>query len=227
MEKKKEIPSWEELREMFALSKKESDERWIKKEKEEAKRREEEAKREAKRREEEAVRAARIDALLEKTLKGISELEVKTDDINGEVKGIGESNGKFSETYFYNSLLNSMKFGGKNFDEMDKGLKRAKKLPDGSRLKGEYDVIMYNGDTIALIEVKYKVQKEHIEKLRTKQLSIFKEFFPQYKNHNFYLGIAGLSFEDGTQDLAKDYGIGILRPKGESVEILDKKLKVY
>ena len=164
---------------------------------------------------------------LEETLKGISELRKETKDISEEVKGIGESNGKFSETYFYNTLLNSMKFGGKNFDEIDKGLKRAKKMPDGKKLKGEYDVIMYNGDTIALIEVKYKVQKEHIEKLRTKQLSIFKEFFPQYKDYNFYLGIAGLSFEEGTQDLAKDYGIGILRPKGESVEILDKKLKVY
>jgi hypothetical protein len=160
-------------------------------------------------------------------IKRKEKTDEKAEHNKTKIEGIGESNGKFSESYFYNTLLNSMKFGGKNFDEIDKGLKRAKKMPDGKKLKGEYDVVMYNGDTIALIEVKYKVQEEHIEKLRTKQLSVFKQFFPQYKDYNFYLGIAGLAFEEGTEDMAKYYGIGILRPKGESVEILDKKLKVY
>jgi hypothetical protein len=167
------------------------------------------------------------DRRMKETDRQMKETDKRIFGINEKVEGIGESNGRFSESYFYNSLYNSMAFGGKNFDAIEKGLKRAQKQPDGKKIKGEYDVVMYNGDTIALIEVKYKVQKEHFEKLRTKQLSVFKELFPQYKDYSFYLGIAGLSFEDGTEKTAEEYGIGILRPKGESVEILDKKLKVY
>jgi len=156
-----------------------------------------------------------------------AELKKQISDTRRDVDGIGESNGKFSETYFYNTLLNSMRFGGKDFDEIEKGMKRAKKLPDGKKLTGEYDVVMYNGNTIALIEVKYKVRKNHIENLKTKQVSVFKELFPQYAKFDFYLGIAGLSFEDDTEKEALEQGIGILRPKGESVEIIDDNLKAY
>jgi len=157
----------------------------------------------------------------------MEKLEKQALDTGILVTGIGESNGRFSETYFYNTLLNSMRFGGKDFDEIDKGLKRSRKLPGGGNLKGEYDVIMYNGNTIALIEVKYRVRKDHIEDLTTKQVNVFKELFPQYAKFDFYLGIAGLSFEDGTESDALKRGIGILKPKGESVEIIDDNLKVY
>ncbi|MCL1945863.1 MAG: hypothetical protein FWF51_01740 [Chitinivibrionia bacterium] len=148
-------------------------------------------------------------------------------ELHKELGGIGDSNGKFCESYFYSTLFNSMHFGGKDFDNIDKGLKRSKKLPDGKKLTGEYDVVMYNGNTIALIEVKYKVKKNHIENLKTNQVKMFKELFPQYANFDFYLGIAGLSFEDNTEKEALEQGIGILRPKGENVEIIDDNLKVY
>jgi hypothetical protein len=41
------------------------------------------------------------------------------------------------------------------------------------------------------------------------------------------LGIAGLSFEDGAEAEALSKGVGILRPKGESVEVLDQNLKAF
>jgi hypothetical protein len=181
--------------------------------------------RESQRKTDEQMR--KTDKQIEKMLKGISELEVKTYDINDRVEGIGESNGKFSESYFYNTLYNSMRFGGKKFDLIDKGLKRAQKMPGGQKIQGEYDVIMYNGDTVALIEVKYKVQKDHLEELTTRQIEAFRKLFPQYANYEIYLGIAGMSFESGVEKEALKKGIGILRPKGESVEILDENLKVY
>ncbi|MCL1947229.1 MAG: hypothetical protein FWF51_08805 [Chitinivibrionia bacterium] len=177
--------------------------------------------------EENAKGFARLEKMQEENAKGFAELRKQAADTRRDVDGIGESNGKFCETYFYNTLFSSMHFGGKDFDEIDKGLKRSKKLQNGKKITGEYDVVMYNGDTIALIEVKYKVRKSHIENLKTKQVSVFKELFPQYDKFNFYLGIAGLSFEDNAEKEALEQGIGILRPKGESVEIIDDNLKVY
>jgi hypothetical protein len=162
-----------------------------------------------------------------KTDEQMKKTDEKLDKLIEQVTGIGDGNGKFSETYFYNSLFNSMSFGGKEFDEIEKGMKRAKKMPDGKKLKGEYDVIMYNGDTVALIEIKYKVRKDDIETLADKQVNVFRQLFPQYAKHKFYLGIAGMSFEGSTESDALKRGIGIMRPKGENIEILDDNLKVY
>ena len=148
-------------------------------------------------------------------------------ELRKELGGIGENNGRFSEYYFYNSLLDSMRFGGIDFDEIEKGVKRAQKMPNGEKLKTEFDVVMYNCDTIALIEVKYRVRKEHIKNLRENQVNNFKRIYPFYANYKFYLGIAGLSFEDEVEDEALKNGIGILKQKGEIVEIFDEGLKVY
>ncbi|MDR0303317.1 MAG: hypothetical protein LBH98_00880, partial [Chitinispirillales bacterium] len=141
----------------------------------------------------------------EENAKGFAELRKFLDEVgeridktNEIVNGTSESNGKFSEAYFYNSLFNSMRFGGKDFDEIEKGMKRTKKLPNGEKLKGEYDVVMYNGDTVALIEIKYKVRKKDLETLAGTQINVFRQLFPQYVKHKFYLGIAGMSFEDNT-----------------------------
>ena len=163
----------------------------------------------------------------EENAKGWAKLQEALNKTNEMVNGTSDSNGKFSETYFYNSLFNSMRFGGKDFDEIEKGMKRAKKLPDGEKLKGEYDVVMYNGDTVALIEIKYKVRRKDIETLSGVQVNVFRQLFPQYADYKFYLGIAGMSFEGNTEKEALEKGIGILRPRGENVEILDSNLKAY
>ncbi|MDR0303436.1 MAG: hypothetical protein LBH98_01515, partial [Chitinispirillales bacterium] len=66
-----------------------------------------------------------------------------------------------------------------------------------------------------------------LETLAGTQINVFRQLFPQYVKHKFYLGIAGMSFEDNTEEEALRQGIGVLRPSGENVEILDKELKVF
>ncbi|MCL2062826.1 MAG: hypothetical protein FWG98_00440 [Candidatus Cloacimonetes bacterium] len=163
---------------------------------------------------------ASMTAQVEKTSKGITELRAET-------SGISESNGMLSEAYFYSSLLNSMSFGGVDFDQIDKSVTRSRKLPDGTKIRGEYDVVMHNGDTIALIEIKFRARTGHAEDLINRKINIFKQLFPEYANHKFLLGLGGLSFEDGVEDDAINHGIGILKTKGESIEIIDNHLKIY
>ena len=201
-----------------------AEERAIQREKERAIQREkerlEDKKKEALEREKEAVRKAELDAAIKKAFEGVTEARA-------ELCGIGESNGMFTEEYFHNSLKNSMSFAGINFDEIDRGLKKTLKKPDGNKLQGEYDVIMYNGDSIALIEIKYRGRKIHVDKLITKMTNNFKELFPKYANYKFYLGIASMAFEEGAVEEALEKGVGILRPKGESVEIIDHHVRAF
>ena len=144
-----------------------------------------------------------------------------------QVMGMSASDSKFSESYFYETLKTTMLFGGIKYDIIDKGLSRLQRFPDGSRVQGEYDVIMYNKDTIALIEVKYRARKGDADDLINRKLKNFKILFPDYANYTFYLGIAGMGFDDNAEADVRQKGIAILKPKGESVVIEDKHLKAY
>ena len=148
-------------------------------------------------------------------------------EMRGEIGGIGESNGKFSESYFFDYLSDTSQFGGKVYDEVEKGVRRTQKMPDGKKLKTEFDVVMYNKDSIALVEVKYRVRKDDIKYLIEKQVDNFKRIYPFYANYVFYLGIAGMSFEEDVERDALINGVGILRPKGENVEVIDGHLRAY
>ncbi|MDR2970385.1 MAG: hypothetical protein LBU83_00440, partial [Bacteroidales bacterium] len=79
-----------------------------------------------------------------------------------EMGGIGESNGDMAETYFYNSFDKTMQFAGQKYDAIDRNLKRKNKE---LKLQGEYDIILYNCSSVAIIETKYKARKDDVEDL--------------------------------------------------------------
>ena len=184
---------------------------------EEAKQR---AEAEAKRAKEEAKRQAKLDAQIKETSDSIKNLR-------DEVGGIGHSNGKITEAYFYASLDETMKFGGIEFDEISSNWGTSKKMPNGTKIKGEYDVVMYNGNTIAIIEVKSVGRKKVIDRLLNEKVKNFRILFPYYANHKIILGLAALVFEPEVENDALEKGIGILKPKGQKIKIIDKHLKEY
>ena len=171
-------------------------------------------------RKENAKRRAEIDAQLLKATTGLT-------DVRKQVNGISESNGMFSEEYFVNTLGKSFRFCGVLFDIINHGMSRKKRLPGGENLEGEYDVVMENGDTVALIEIKYRVRMGDALEMVERQLEQFKALYPEYANFRFFLGLAGFSFERGTQAEAIRLGVGLLLPKGENVKIIDKHAKEY
>ena len=155
-------------------------------------------------------------------LMKLSEKLDKTDQI---VNGIAKSNGDMAEDTVYNALEKDMTFAGIEFDFIDRNWNRhSKKL----NLKGEYDVILENGNTVALIETKYKVRKDDVEKLFTKaSADKFRKLFPLYNNHKILLGVGGMSFEKDAIEEAKKQGIGIIKVIGDKVEYHTEGIKIY
>jgi Holliday junction resolvase-like predicted endonuclease len=94
-------------------------------------------------------------------------------------------------------------------------------------VKGEFDIIMYNGKSVALIEVKYKAQKADLEEMVTTKVPVFRTLFPQYKDHTINLGIASLSFDKFVIKKAKELGIGTLTQKGNTIEIDTENIRAY
>jgi hypothetical protein len=140
-----------------------------------------------------------------------------------ELGGVSNSNGAVAESYFINSFSNSMSFAGQEYDAYDSNLKRKiKKL----NLQGEYDLVLYNCNSIVIIEIKYKADKDNVEDLLQKA-PIFKQLFPQYANYDIYLGLAALHIDSLTERESLKQGIAVIKQVGDAMVINDAHLKVF
>ena len=158
---------------------------------------------------------AETDRVLTKLAKSIQ-------DLNANVGGISNSNGDFAEACFFNSFENGKRnFFGEKFDEIEKNLKG---IEPG--YKAEYDIVLFNGKSIAIIEVKYKGRKDHVPKLIQKAES-FRVNYPKYAHHQIYLALAAMAFDPETEQECADAGVAIIRQVGDTVVICDAHLKVF
>ena len=154
-------------------------------------------------------------------------LGIKVSDVNSKVDGIGKSNGKFAEEYFLSSLERRKEFAGVHFDYVSDGFKRFMKMQDGSKIKDQFDVVMVNDDAIAIIEVKYRADKDYLEEMATRKVKNFRILFPDYKDSKIYLGLGSLSFDEYVVKEAKKYGIGLLRQVGDVIEYETDWVRAY
>ncbi len=120
-----------------------------------------------------AVAQAKTEAQMAKTDATLERMGI-------HLGGITDNNGSNSQDYFYNSLLDNPVLGGIKYDSISKNLEIRSK-----RSQGEFDLVMFNGESIALIECKYKAHKSDVEKLINKKVDSFKKLFPVYANYKF------------------------------------------
>ena len=146
----------------------------------------------------------------------------KFDKLHIELASIGHSNGDAAESFFYNSLEEDKVLGDVKFDFISKNVKQKK-----HRKEDEYDIFLENGNAVGVIEVKYKVQQSHIDKLIEKKAENFRILFPDYADYKLYVGIAGLSFEPETEEYALDNGLVVLKQKGDVMQVNSSQMRAF
>jgi hypothetical protein len=143
----------------------------------------------------------------------------KLEELTGS---LANNQGSFAEEYFFNSFEDGKKnFFGEKFDVIEKNLKSF-----WQGLKDEYDIVMYNHASVALIEVKYKA---HLNDIPTvlKKAETFRILFPNYKDFKIYLGLASLSFYPELEEECINQGIAVIKQVGDTVVINDTNLKTF
>lgn len=165
---------------------------------------------------------AKTDLQIAETSARIKETDAQIKETNKILSNIGINLEHVAEEFFYYSLKDHKKLGKIQFDDIEMNVKAKIK-----NTQDEFDLVLYNGDAIGLLEIKHKVHPNDIEKLKTKKIENFKTLFPFYANYKFYLGIGGMSIPKEVADLAHSSGIAILRQKGETVEIDYEVLTAY
>jgi len=162
--------------------------------------------------------------MADKTLLMADKTLIAVNKTTANVDGISKSNGAMAEEMIYNSLKKDKIFGGIKFDEIDRNLKlKLKKF----NLEGEFDVVLQNCDTLAIIETKYKVRIEDVSKLVDKKVNDFRKLFPVFNDYKIILGVGGMSFEEKAEEEAEKNGVGIIKIVGDRVEYFTDRIKVY
>jgi len=164
---------------------------------------------------------------LDKLEKAVERTTTAVFGVKEELGGISKSNNMMSEGYLYESLNATKTIGGIHFDVVADGMKGALKRKDGSKLEGQYDVVMINDNAVCIVEVKYRLRPEDVREIVNKHVNTFKELFPRYEGYKFYLAVGGMAIEDEAINTAKGLGVAVIRTKGGALEILDKNMKVY
>ena len=151
---------------------------------------------------------AKTDAQLEKTSRKLDRL--------GELVGnISNNQGDIAEEFFYRSFKKNPVLNNIKFDSVSRNMNNSIK-----QLEDEYDIVLVNGDCVAIIEVKAKAHENDLEKMITKKVVNFPILFSHYKNYKLYAGIATLVTNNKLIEKAKELGLFLITQQGDHAEIV-------
>jgi hypothetical protein len=162
---------------------------------------------------------AETDRLQKETALQMKETDRRMQKLEEKMGGIDDNLGFHAEHFFQDALTKSKTFGGIKYDSIICNMKCEDET--------EFDIVLINGESIAIIEVKNRIHPSFVEKMAKDRVDKFRKYLTAYNNHKAYLGIAAFSFSGKVLEKAKECGIGIIKQSGDSIEISAEKLKAY
>ncbi len=160
----------------------------------------------------------------QETDKKFQDTDLKFQDTDKQIKelkrmifGIGENQGHATEDFFYNGFDSTRNVSGIKYDFVERNRKR-----HTGKKQGEYDILLVNGNTLLVVEVKFKLHPEDIVKFATQKLPLFRELFPEYANYTVYAGVAGMSIPEASLKAANEHGLMIFTQWGQEIKCLSE-----
>ena len=124
---------------------------------------------------------------------------------------VTNNQGDVAEEFFFQSLIKDNRLGSIRFDDVVKNMEKHR-----GKIQEEYDLVMTNGDALAVVEVKYKAHKNDLDKLDRK-MRHFKQLFPIYQHYKQYGAIASFHINDEAKSEALRRGYFVLQRSGDLV----------
>ncbi|MCL1968586.1 MAG: hypothetical protein FWF65_03345 [Bacteroidetes bacterium] len=144
-------------------------------------------------------------------------------ELNSQLGGIANSNGDMAEAYFYNSFKAHKVFAGEQYDYIQKPT-----VLTNGKVEAEFDMILFNGKSAVIIEVKYRARPNNIDiEDIIAQAKLFRIFYPERRDYKIYLGVAAMSFQDGLEKRLHSAGIATIRQIGKKMVVYDKEVKAF
>ena len=138
-------------------------------------------------------------------------LRESTQRMGEHLGGIANNQGSVTEEFFYNSLLEHPQVGAFKFSKII-----SNHMVGSKGKQTEFDLVLVNGDSVVVVEIKYKLHPAHIDKLAA-QLKAFKKLSPEFKAYRLYGALAGFSVPGAVQQAAAEHGYMVLQRKGQAI----------
>ena len=144
----------------------------------------------------------------------------KLEELTG---GIANNNGEMAEEYFFNAFRKNKTFANETFEKV----LRNRCIKNGI-WHAEFDLLLLNGKSVAIIEVKYRAKHDNISIERLiSRIEPFKVLFPDYKNHTIYLGVAAMSFHKILAKELHEAGIATIHQEGKKMVKYDQEVRKF
>ena len=112
--------------------------------------------------------------------------------------------------------------GNLSFDYISSNIKnRAKGVED------EFDIVAYNGDSVVIVETKYKFHPNDVKKIKNQKIKNFRKLFPNYRDYKIYGAIAGFKIPKEAVERAKEDGLFILKRVGDIAKVDASSVTAY
>jgi len=158
---------------------------------------------------------ARTDAQLAKT---DAQLKKLSDMVGGTVNNQGQA----VEEFFYRSLAKQLRVSDMKFDVIYRNLTGHIK-----GLQDEFDIVLANGDTLALFEVKTKAHISLVDTMLQRKIPNLRKVLPNFKNYKIYAGIASLVTYDELIEEVKKHGLFLLTQHGRHLEVVNEEVAYF
>ena len=166
---------------------------------------------------------AKTDAQLAKTDAQLAKLSAKVDRIAEMVGNISNNQGDVAEEFFYRSFINNdVWLGQMHFDR----IYRNQSGYEG-KLEDEFDIVLVNIESVAVIEVKQKAHPNLINTMLNKKLPNFRQLFPCYKELKLYGAIASMVSNNELIQTSKEAGLFFLTQKADHVVLVNDEVKAF
>jgi hypothetical protein len=168
-----------------------------------------------------AVKSDRLDALLAKTTTEAAETQRVMKELGRRMGAMASNQGDVAEEFFYNSLREKMELGGMAFDTIFGNF-----VVGNRKRNSELDILMVNGQSAALIEVKYKAHVNDLDQVEQK-IADYRSLRPEHKDFKLYAGLAGFSVPQDVVEEAHKRGLFVLKRSGDMIEAETASMKAF
>ncbi len=138
--------------------------------------------------------------------------------------GVSENSRDVAEEFFRKGLESSRVLFGIPYDQVARLEKKTRQL------QGDFDIVLYNGDYMIVIEVKYKLHPDDVADFIKRKLPTFKPLFSEYADKKIIGAVAAMSVPTDSYQLAEKNGLLVLTQSGENISVMNPEdfvLKEY
>lgn len=157
------------------------------------------------------------DRMFKETGKKFEETDRKIDRLAKLYGGVSENSRDVAEEFFRRGLEARDALFGIPYDQVARLEKRTR------HLQGEYDIVLYNGEYMIVIEVKYKLHPDDVEDFLNRKLPAFKPLFPEYADQKLIGAVAGMSVPADSYETAERNGLLVLTQSGENISVMNPR----